>query len=571
MDVLFFQSADPFRYLPMLAVTSSNVTAYCQRHGYAYESFVGLKRGFWPWQASYNRIVQYRELLDRGFRGWAVHLDADAWINDLDFDARAYLVEKHEHPIILTADRDTGQPSDLHSGVVLMNLSRADGRLLVERWHKKFLQISDAQLRAAQDWLDVGNDEDLLRQVFHDDAALGTAAFFEGKDLINSRRARFIRQHLRSDTSNLDRRIANIAVEVEAIRKAGSRDQKPTTVDDRALSVLRHPNGRDLTLVEAPPGPINLDAAAKAFASWSEYPGLRTQPHHQELRSALASGNVPRVARILADFGRSPAAEGSLGGPRQHRRAAEDPAFARIRALRTHDALTSLAEACGALRIENPDQGLWGFNVRRSSGELLDRIGEVLAMDVGPPSGIGGYLGIEAGEGRVLHLRMLEAIYSAWRIRQFMTLLDLKWATEIGGATGLRALYANRLGVVRYSIVEDTILAAVQTYLLAASKAGAGVRSNACEQFGSRAGLLFIEETSFEPSEQIELGRLRRARDAGVRAILSVNHEASISHDASGRTMGELVAALGGFRLAHRALHPVRPGYVEELFVATDA
>ena len=381
----------------------------------------------------------------------------------------------------------------------------------------------------------------------------------------------FVRQHLRSDTDNLERRIANIAAEVEAIGKAGPPGRRPAVQDDRALSVLRHPKGHDLPLVEASPGRINLDAAAEAVACWSEHPGSETLPHQQQLRSALDAADVPGVARMLAQFGRCPAAEGILGGPRQHRRAAEDPAFARLRALRTHDALTSLAEACGALRVENPDQGRWGFNVRLPSGELLDRIGQALAMDAGPPDAIGGYLGIEAGKGRVLHLRMVEAIYSAWRIRQVLTLLDLDVVMELGGGPGLRALYAHRLGVVRYATVEETVMGAVQTYLLAASGAGDAVRSSPCHRFGSRADLLFAEETLPERSEKVALDRLRRARDAGVRAILSVNHEAHLPHDAPTPTMGALVSALGGFRLAQRTLHPVRPGFVEELFVAADA
>ena len=570
MDVLFFQSADPFRYRPMLCLTSSNVAAYCERHGFAYESSVGIKRGVWAWHASFNRIILFRELLDRGHRGWAVYLDADAWINDLAFDARAYLAAKNNHAAILTADHDSARPGDLHSGVVLVNLGHPGGRRLVERWHDAFLAIPDTELRSARDWLEIGNDEDLLRRVVCADDDLGAAVFFETKRVINSRGARFIRQHLRSDTEDLQRRTANIAAELETVG-GEDRDRTASVLDDRSLSALRHPNGRQLPLVEAATGRPDLAAAAEAVARWAEGGGAEATPQQHDLRRALASGDVRGVADLLAAFGRSPAANGYLGGLQQHRRVVDDPAFARKRALRTHDELTSLAEACGALRIENPDVGLWGFNIRASAADLLDRIGAALAIDATPPDRIGAYLGLDAGNGRVVHHRMVEAIHSAWRIKQVLALLDLGTVTEIGGGIGLNAFYARRFGVDDYAIIDDTIMASVQTYLLAASACSGGMSITPGDRYGIGADLLFVEEMLPGCSDDVALDRLRRARDAGVRAILSVGHEARAAQDRPGSTMADLVAAVGGFRLAQRTPHAIRPGFVEELFVAAPA
>ncbi len=109
-DILFIQTADPFRYRRMLAITAESVASYCRRHGHSYESFVGLKRGRWPWQAAYNRIVQLREIADRGFSGWVVHVDADAWIDDAAFDLRGYLADKRDIAVVMAPAGDSGLP-----------------------------------------------------------------------------------------------------------------------------------------------------------------------------------------------------------------------------------------------------------------------------------------------------------------------------------------------------------------------------------------------------------------------------------------------------------------------------
>lgn len=91
MGIVFVQTADPIRYRIFLEITSQTVREYCARHGFGYESFLGIARGYHPWQATYNRIPILRRWADSGFSGWICYLDADAYIADLAFDLRAYL------------------------------------------------------------------------------------------------------------------------------------------------------------------------------------------------------------------------------------------------------------------------------------------------------------------------------------------------------------------------------------------------------------------------------------------------------------------------------------------------
>jgi hypothetical protein len=82
-------------YFDMLCLSARANRAYCRRHEIAYQAFVGVKRGFHSWQATYNRIPLLQELVDAGFAGWVLYLDADAYVADLDFDLRLYLADRH--------------------------------------------------------------------------------------------------------------------------------------------------------------------------------------------------------------------------------------------------------------------------------------------------------------------------------------------------------------------------------------------------------------------------------------------------------------------------------------------
>ena len=559
MEITFIQSADAVRYAPMLAVTSANVAAYCERQGFAYEAFLGIRRGCWPWHAAYNRLFQMQDLVDRGFRGWIVHLDADAWVADPEFDLRAYLSERDGHCCIMAEAGGSGKAWDINNGVMLVNCRLEGGRRLIRRWLDAFLAMPDAMLAAATDWLEGGNDQDLLQKILRADPALAAGVLVESKDLLNSRRARFIRQHVRADTTNLARRIANIAAEVADVADGGAK-AGTTIFDDRALYRLRRPNSHDVRLVESPPGPGDPSAARAALERWTDVArAAGAAPRREPLAQALAGGDPAAVDDILRHFGRSPAAAGLLGGPRQHERAAADAHFARMRALRTKDALAALAEACGALDVENPDHGLWGFNVQMPADAILDRIATTMQADLSPPTALGCHLGIAVGD-RVLHLRMVEALHTAWRALQVQRLLKLDGVVDLDGGLGFRAFYAARLALARYRIDErDPCMAAIQSYVLS----GQPPAASSPEHY-----LLLNEETLPETDPEALLSRLSAHHRAGAKALLSINHEA---HPDTGRqrpSARQLLLSTDLFELVQRTPHAVRQGFVEELYLS---
>jgi SAM-dependent methyltransferase len=584
MDIILFQTADAFNYAPMLAVTAPSAIEFCRRHGHRYESFVGLKRGFWSWQASYNRIVMLTELIERGFTGWAIYLDADAYVVDLDFDLRAYLADKGDRAAILAESGVTSQLWDINDGIAFINLGHPIGRQLVTRWSETFHEITDQELREATSWLGTGNDQDLIQRILRDDPVIASAVLVENRDFINSRHACFIRQHLRSETTGMDQRIRTLATEVHAIFSLDGRGpadlvHAPPPLEERDRAALRNPPASEVPrLVEMPTARPDPELARRIGTAWASTPGRPAPPPHQaDFACLLDSGDHEAIAQELAQLGRVRLAQGFLGGARQHQRWATDPVFAYHRGLRTRDALLSLAEGVGAVRPENVELGPWGESARLRADVLFDRVQDRLAVDLSPPVTIGGWLGIACGGSIVLHHRIVEAIHAAWRIGQVTDLLGARQVVEIGGGAGLTAHYASRFGIRDYALVDTPLMHAVQAYALAAGDdmllAGEPERPAALrlrpDVIGRAQGaLLFNEDTLPDMAHEDAIALLVAAREAGAVALLSVNHEATPAGQSPSRpVVRDLVETAGGFRLIQRHNHQLRPGYMEELFV----
>lgn len=217
MDIVFLQTADPFRYKRMLDATARTVTEYCRRHGFGYESYVGIKRGYFPWHATFNRMFQFRELLDRGFTGWAIYLDADAYIHDLEFDLVAYLGARPACAGIMTTIQGAPYPWCINAGVLLLNLSEPKGREIAVRWLDRYLQIDEGELRRMEIWDDGNSDQSMLFELLQQDPTLRTALHYDDGSVVNSHDARFIRQLLRSLSPDLEQRTVTLETHVDAI------------------------------------------------------------------------------------------------------------------------------------------------------------------------------------------------------------------------------------------------------------------------------------------------------------------------------------------------------------------
>jgi hypothetical protein len=199
VDITVMQTADAFTYRRLLSLTSVCNRSYCARLDLRYEAYIGIKRGFHSWHACFNRIFMLRELLDRGFAGWVIYLDADAYVYDHGFDVRAY-VQRHESKAYVFGPGGLESPGwDVNSGVFLINLGAPAARRLVELWHADVLSTSEDVLRRASRWEDVPNDQARLHGILAAHPELLAAALVEPREFLNDYRASFIRQVLRGE------------------------------------------------------------------------------------------------------------------------------------------------------------------------------------------------------------------------------------------------------------------------------------------------------------------------------------------------------------------------------------
>jgi len=217
MPVTFVQTADPIRYRPMLEMTSATIREYIARHGGNYVSFVGLKRGSHAWQATFNRIVILKSLMDEGLTGWVIYVDADAYIHDLNFDLQAYLADKSGFAMI-AAPSGIQPPRwwDVNAGVFAINLGHALGRRIVVEWNQIFSRISDEALMLATVWDAIPNDQNLLHEVLQNIAQEDAIFIDREPRVLNWGDGSFIRQVVRSASdhgsrlSSLSRLVADV-------------------------------------------------------------------------------------------------------------------------------------------------------------------------------------------------------------------------------------------------------------------------------------------------------------------------------------------------------------------------
>ncbi len=236
-NVVFLQTADPYHYYDMLAETSRTVRAYCQKHEFRYESYIGIKRGFYSWHAAYNRIVILRELLDSGFSGWLFYLDADAFITNLDFDLRGYLRDKDGYAGIFVDPGEKDEWYHMNNGIFLINMAAKAAHDLIQKWFEEFMKISDHELSLATDWGYLRHDQDLLHVVFYDNQYLRPSIFLESPYLLGWPPG-FVRQFTRGEAESLAERKRIIKGYVEEVMGSAGSASEIDEVGERDARVI---------------------------------------------------------------------------------------------------------------------------------------------------------------------------------------------------------------------------------------------------------------------------------------------------------------------------------------------
>lgn len=205
-EITLIQTASGPDYEAMLAATDRAHRDYCAANDMAFWPFVGVRRGYHPWQATFNRIEMLHDLIERGYRGWVMYLDADAVIRQANFDLRRFLGNRSEYGLVICPGHPGAEPWEVNAGVFFVNLANDDGRSIVRQWHALFhATVTDAMLvDAVEAWPDLPDgrpfpdDQHLLQMVLRDNDALQQATLLEDPLTMNHRGARFVRQFMRA-------------------------------------------------------------------------------------------------------------------------------------------------------------------------------------------------------------------------------------------------------------------------------------------------------------------------------------------------------------------------------------
>ena len=239
------------------------------------------------------------------------------------------------------------------------------------------------------------------------------------------------------------------------------------------------------------------------------------------------------------------------------------------------DKLVSLAEYLGVIRVENPENGPWGDNLLIEPHTLVGSIEKTLGIDVTPPLGIIHTDGICAGKA-VLHYRHINSLYSAIRVARLIKRGDP--VCEIGGGIGLTAMYAQRLGVGQYTILDLPITCLLAGHYLLHALGPDRVCLYGEEQHkgatihllpywdcprlpGEKYSLVLNQDSLPEIADNLIQEFLTHTKRLSQGYFLSINQEYFYP-----RTVRNFVVASGGFKELYRSKCWVREGYVEELY-----
>jgi len=143
MKLKIIQTADATsRYKELLDVTRHVNEQYCKRHGYAYEAFVGIKRGVHPWHACFNRIYMFLDEIERQEYDWILYMDADCFVHNVDIRAADIAGETGNSKIGMLMCGGGGPQSnrmcDINSGVIFLNVRSRYAKGVTIMWREIF-------------------------------------------------------------------------------------------------------------------------------------------------------------------------------------------------------------------------------------------------------------------------------------------------------------------------------------------------------------------------------------------------------------------------------------------------
>ena len=151
MKILILQTCDSTsKYNDMLNITSEINKKYCEKHGYGYGEFRGIKRGAHPWHATFNRMYLIQEILNtKKEYDWVVYIDADAIVTDFN-EKLENIIYEHDNQnkvLLICGYGEKSHHTSINAGVFFFNLKHQYSNNVINMWKDLFeIMINDEQL-----------------------------------------------------------------------------------------------------------------------------------------------------------------------------------------------------------------------------------------------------------------------------------------------------------------------------------------------------------------------------------------------------------------------------------------
>jgi hypothetical protein len=352
------------------------------------------------------------------------------------------------------------------------------------------------------------------------------------------------------------------------------------------------PTDRDRLIAERLLGAYAKCRADEAARRSTPKPDVWSRIREQQsgFLQILDSNDPSTLAGYLCNMSRHAATTGTVQGDLEFKRIRKSSSYRRFITLQAKDKLVSLAEAVGAIPCENPEQGAWGKSLHVDIDLLVEKIEQVLGLDISPPPIDGGLLKIRSAKA-LFNERDLNALFAAWRLKQILARTEAASICEIGAGSGRVAYWSHRLGFSSYAILDLPHINVIQGYYLLKSLPDARMilygESDRIQVTNRIAILPYFRIDAIEPDQfdlvlnQDSFPEINRdtvleylvwIKKASRQFFCSINHE-SRPRSAGGDlqiSVPELVGEVGGYRRVSRVPYWLRRGYVEELYTITD-
>jgi hypothetical protein len=241
-------------------------------------------------------------------------------------------------------------------------------------------------------------------------------------------------------------------------------------------------------------------------------------------------------------------------------------------AMRCRDLLVRLAEALGALRVENPEGGPWGESMTRPLAELVGLVEARGGAPLPVPDLHPWYSGLGVAGGLITE-RAINAYYCAFRAVQLLGGRRPGRILEIGGGLGYVAYYATLMGVRDVTIVDVPLTSLCQAYFLLRAL-GADRVTLADEAPGPGRAVHLRPPPALAETGPVDLvinidGLTEYGEPTAAAYLEAIARIAprmlSVNHEANAYRLHDLVRGRPGVKSVQRFPYWLRNGYVEEI------